>query len=259
MRRATPDSEALGSSEDEKPWPTAPSFGSLPRKENGVPGIGGGIWSTQRRGSFKMEKAAHRNAARDARLGAPNQPRMGLRAESTPSPAASESSAALPFAIPLQPTPKAGRSLSHSQGQRENLQALGTRPSSNEHAPVLPLGLLTEEEVDTETESELGGALTQTTSHPPIGTLQRTSTYPSTYDAYHASRQASNTAAGAPQTAKVDRRFEAAFSNLTFGESLRRPAESVAIEYILIFIPQQNRHSDEASGKVILAGTTYLT
>ena len=219
-RRATPDSEALASSEDERPWPTAPSFGSLPRKENGVPGLGGGIWSTQKRGSFKMEKAAQRNAAREARLGAPNQPRSGLRAEGTPSPAASDGSAALPFSIPLQPAPKAGRSMSHSQGQREVQLSSGTHPNSTDHAPVLPLGLLTEE-VDTESESEFGGGLTHTTSHPPIGTLHRTSTHPSTYDTYYGrlnGKDFGQTAGEAQASSRADRRFEAAFANLSLGE-----------------------------------------
>ena len=147
----------------------------MPRKENGVPGLGGGIWS-QKRGSFKMEKAAQRNAAREARL-AVNAP-VGLRPGATPSPAASEGSGALPFAIPLQPTPKAGRSLSHSQGQRDfsqgGAQNLGT--NGDREGGALPLGLLTEEDADTETESELGGVLTQTASHPYA--LQRTSTLP---------------------------------------------------------------------------------
>ncbi|KAK6389077.1 hypothetical protein LTR65_007002 [Meristemomyces frigidus] len=62
VRRATPDSEAVGSSEDERPWPSSTSFGSLPRKEQGMPGLPGGIWSTQRKGSFKLSEAAHRNA-----------------------------------------------------------------------------------------------------------------------------------------------------------------------------------------------------
>ena len=220
VRRATPDSEAVGSSEDERPWPSAPSFGTLPRKENGVPGLGGGIWS-QKRGSFKMEKAAQRNVAREARLGAPGSAHSGLRAGSTPSPAASEGSGALPFAIPLQPTPKTGRSLSHSQGQREVLQASGAHIGSNEHASVLPLGLLTEEEVDTETESELGGALTHTTSYPPIGTLQRTSTLPAPYSSYYGgghARDPREALGGAEAGTRSDRKFEGAFANLSLGK-----------------------------------------
>ena len=219
IRKATPDSEAVASSEDERPWPTAQSFGSLPHKENGVPGLGGGIWSTQKRGSFKMEKAAQRNAAREARLGAPNQPRSGLRSDNTPSPAASEGSAALPFSIPLQPAPKAGRSMSHSQGQREVPQTSGAHPGSNNHAAALPLGLLTEE-VDTESEEELGGGLTHTTSHPPMSFLQRTATYPSTYDTYYGTTNGkeSGEITGEPQAgARPDRRFDAALANLSLG------------------------------------------
>lgn len=149
----------------------------MPRKENGVPGLGGGIWS-QKRGSFKMEKAAQRNAARDARLAVNAPGHSALRAGNTPSPAASEGSGALPFAIPLQPTPKAGRSLSHSQGQRDFSHGGGAPFGSNgeRESGALPLGLLTEEDPDTETESELGGVLTQTASHPYA--LQRTSTLP---------------------------------------------------------------------------------
>ena len=219
MRRATPESEAVVSSEDERPWPSAPSFGTLPRKENGVPGLGGGIWS-QKRGSFKMEKAAQRNAAREARLGAPNQPRSGWRGESTPSPAASDGSGAFPFTIPLQPTPKVGRSASHSQGQREVPQNSGTHPSSNDHAQVLPLGLLAEE-VDTETDSELGGALTHTASQPPIGTLQRISTLPSTYESFYAgrsSKEPGEASAGAQPGSRGDQKFEGSFANTSLGE-----------------------------------------
>lgn len=214
LRRATPDSEAVASSEDERPWPTARSFGSFPRKENSVPGLGGTIWTTQKRDSFKMEKAAQRNAAatlREARLVAPNGSRSGLRADATPSPAASDASGTLPFTIPLQPAPKAGRSMSHSQGQRE---------SANDHT-VLPLGLLTEE-VDTESESELGGGLTHTTSHQPMSTLQRTSTFPSTYDSFYGglnSRDTLQSASGAQGASRGDRRFEAALGNLSLGKS----------------------------------------
>lgn len=221
VRRGTPDSEALASSEDERPWPAAPSFGSLPRKENSVPGLGGGIWSQKRR-SIEMEKAAQRNAAREAWLAAPSQPRRGLRTDSTPSPAASEGSGALPFSIPLQPAPKAGRSMSHSQGQRELPQSVGANSSSNDHG-ALPLGLLAEE-ADTESESELGPALTQTTSHPPIGSLQRTSTYPSTYEACYGAlngRDSAAAAVGAQTTPGSDRRFETAFSNLSLEHTRR--------------------------------------
>jgi len=202
----------VASSEDERPWPSAKSFGSLPRKENSVPGLGGTIWSTQKRDSFKMEKAAQRNAAREARLAAPNRTRSGLRAEGTPSPAASDASGALPFPIPMQPVPKAGRSMSHSQGQRE------VPISSNDHT-VLPLGLLAEE-ADTESESEMGGALTHTTSHPPIGSLQRTSTFPSTYASFYGEingREGGQADGGAQAGFRGDRRLDAAFSNLTIG------------------------------------------
>lgn len=168
-----------------------------------------------------MEKAAQRNAAREAWLGAPGQPRSGLRNDSTPSPSASEKSAALPFSIPLHPAPKAGRSLSHSQGQREYPPVTGALSSQPDHAPALPLGLLAEE-VDTESESELGAGLTQTTSHPPIGTLHRTATFPATYNSYYGAsngKEHGEEAAGGEQGAsRGDRRFEGAFANLTLGE-----------------------------------------
>jgi len=177
-----------------------------------VPGLPGGIWSTQKRGSFKMSEAAHRNVAREVRLAAPNAHNV-LRTANTPSPAASEGAenGALPFAIPLQPTPKAGRSLSHSHGQRE--QALASTGSSG--APALPLGLLTEE-TDTETDSELGGPITHTVSHPPIGSLQRASTYSTAFEQLPSSRNGRDSSEGfAPGEA---RRLEAAFANLSFGK-----------------------------------------
>ena len=185
----------------------------------------GGIWSSHSRGSFKLSDQARRNAAREARLGAPNT-HAAARAAQTPSPATSEGAASLPFAIPLQPTPKAGRSLSHSQGQREL-----PLPSPQAHIaggeqqiPVLPLGLLAEtEEADTETESELGTPITQTYSHPPIGSLQRTSTYPNHYDTFHASNNINNRRADTFSDAipgqRLDKRFEAAFADLNLGES----------------------------------------
>ena len=183
-----------------------------------------------------MEKTAQQNAAREARLGAPGQPRSGLRNDSTPSPSASESSAALPFRIPLHPTPKAVRSLSHSQGQREYPLVTGAHSTQPEHAPALPLGLLAEE-VDTESESELGGALTQTTSHPPIGTLHRTATFPATYDSYYGAangRDHGEGGVGAQGGSKGDRRFEAAFANLTLGKLFRAFAPSFSFPRSLV-------------------------
>lgn len=177
-----------------------------------MPGLPGGIWSTQRRGSFKLSEAAHKSAAREVRLGAAN-PHSALRTANTPSPAASDGTGhgALPFAIPLQPTPKAGRSLSHSQGQREH--ALGATGSSG--ARALPLGLLTEE-VDTESDSELGGALTHTFSHPPIGSLHRASTYSTSHDPHYSLRNDHDSLEDfAPGEV---RRLEAAFAGVTFGE-----------------------------------------
>ena len=213
FRTDTPDSDAVASSEDERPWPRAPSFGVLPRNENDVPGLGGGIWSTQKRGSFKMEKAAQRNAAREARLGASNLHFGGFGVDSTPSPSISDGSGALPFSIPLQPTPKAGRSLSHSQGQRDLGLSPAGRTSAHDSALGAPLGLLTEED-DAETDSELGGALTHTTSHPPMSFLQRTTTYPAAYDVYHGGNNARNSPAA---SVGVQRNYEGARFDLTSG------------------------------------------
>ena len=143
-------------------------------------GLPGGIWSTQKRGSFKLSEAAQRNATREVKLGATNPQHPGLRPANTPSPAtSSEGAGSLPFAIPLQPTPKAHRSLSHSHGQREGPQS----GIAGAGAPALPLGLLAEEGSDTESEDGMGGPqLTQTVSQPPIGALQRASTYSAAYD-----------------------------------------------------------------------------
>lgn len=222
MRRATPDSEVLASSEDEKPWPHS-TFGSLPRKENGMPGLGGGIWAHSR-GSFNMNEQARRIAARDVRLGTVANPaHPSVRSANSPSPPAGDTTNPLPFAIPLQPTPKTGRSLSHSQGQREMPPSgMNTQSSSVDRAAALPLGLLNEaEEVDTESESELGVALTQTTSHPPIGTTQRNAAFPAQYDqrtAANLDRTRADTFNEALLQERLDRRFASAFGNLSLGE-----------------------------------------
>lgn len=226
MRRATPDSEAVASSEDERPWPMATTFGSLPRKENGVPGLGGGIWSSsQSRGSFKLGEQARRNAAREARMGAPNN--ASARPANTPSPATSSDHGAnsLPFAIPLQPTPKLGRSLSHSQGQREMpASSTGSTQQAStgiERPAALPLGLLNEEvedgDAESDHESDLGGMLTQTVSHPVFSNLHRTSTLPTQYDSPFS-------AASNPRRSDTfdgsgfDRRYEAEFGDVGFGD-----------------------------------------
>lgn len=209
-RVGTPESEAVASSEDEKPWPSSTSFGSLPRKENGMTGLGGGIWGhgTQKRGSFKLSEAAQRNAARDVRLGV-----SSLRTANTPSPSVSEGpSGSLPFAIPLQPTPKIHRSLSHSQGQRESPQTPGGL--AGQGAGALPLGLLAEDN-ETDADSDIGEQLTHTVSQPPIGALQRSATYSAAY--------------GLPSGAENGRdhsgdRLQAALSQLTLGELLSQQA-----------------------------------
>ncbi|KAI7085015.1 hypothetical protein KC356_g6266 [Hortaea werneckii] len=221
IRRATPDSEALGSSEDERPWPAQPSFGNLPRRENSVHGLPGGIWSTQRKGSFKLSEAAQRNSVREVRLGATNQQPSALRAADTPSPAtSSEGAGSLPFAIPLQPTPKAHRSLSHSHGQRDPPQG------ASSGGPALPLGLLAEEDNDTDSEDGQGAQLTQTVSQPvpPFGALQRASTY-SAYDHLNngESRNGQLEDMGFNQSgARNGRTLEAAFANLGFDAPLKR-------------------------------------
>ncbi|KAI6869766.1 hypothetical protein KC338_g3290 [Hortaea werneckii] len=221
IRRATPDSEALGSSEDERPWPAQPSFGNLPRRENSVHGLPGGIWSTQRKGSFKLSEAGQRNSVCEVRLGAPNQQPSALRAADTPSPAtSSEGAGSLPFAIPLQPTPKAHRSLSHSHGQRDPPQG------ASSGGPALPLGLLTEEDNDTDSEDGQGAQLTQTVSQPvpPIGALQRASTY-SAYDHLYngESRNGQLEDMSFNQSgSRNGRTLEAAFANLGFDAPLKR-------------------------------------
>jgi len=225
MRRATPDSEAVASSEDEKPWPSATTFGSLPRKENGVPGLGGGIWASQSRGSFKLSDQARRIAAREARLGAPNPTHPSARSANTPSPAASEGTNTLPFAIPLQPTPKAGRSLSHSQGQREMpFSSAPSVQSQQAGGGMVPMGLLNEAEEggdDTEDEYEYGsGSLTQHSSQPPLAALQRTVTMPSQYESYGYTKsdRRAETMDEAMFQQKLNGRFEAAFGGLTLGK-----------------------------------------
>lgn len=219
-RRATPDSEAVVSSEDERPWPASTTFGKFPVKQNSVPGLPGGIWSTQKRDSFKLSEAAHRNAVRDVRLGAVTA-HAGLRPGSTPSPSASESAGTLPFAIPLQPTPKTGRSLSHSQGQREVAQTSGPHSGVSHPAGALPLGLLAEE-ADTESESEIGSKLTHTASHPAP---MRTATLPTTYEVHRGGSNGRHhdTRDQSPPSHPAllrGRTFESAFANLALGKSL---------------------------------------
>ena len=164
-----------------------------------------------------MSEVAQRNAnnaGQQLRLGSTNLTHGGLmRAESTPSPSTSEN-AGLPFPIPLQPTPKTHRSLSHSQGQRDFSQVTAS------HMAAHPLGLLPEE-IDTESESELGGGLTHTTSHPPIGSFMRSSTtygFDSVYSAGDEKDRIDDFSIG--QTgAKYDRPIESAVANLSLGMS----------------------------------------
>ena len=187
-----------------------------------MPGLAGAsIWASKR-GSFKMEKAAQRNAAREARLGA--IPPSGLRAGGSPSPAASEGTGVLPFVIPLQPAPKAGRSMSHSQGQREIAPAFGAQ-ARGDHSNPHALGLVAEE-IDTDSEPDLGGSLTQTTSHPPIGSLQRVATYPIRFDDSYTSTSDGNSAeyvARTQNSSGEDQRFGSVFSGLALGKLNRVP------------------------------------
>jgi hypothetical protein len=211
----------------------ATTFGSLPRKENGVPGLGGGIWSSsQSRGSFKLGEQARRNAARETLMGAPNG--IPARTADTPSPATSSDHGAtsLPFTIPLQPTPKVGRSLSHSQGQREMSIVPFSSSASSQQAPTgkerpiaLPLGLLHEEIEDgdggSDRGSDLGGMLTQTVSHPVFSNLHRTSTLPTQFQSpFSASSnpRRSDTFDGSGYDRGYDRRYEVEFGDVALGE-----------------------------------------
>ncbi|EME83249.1 uncharacterized protein MYCFIDRAFT_196582 [Pseudocercospora fijiensis CIRAD86] len=222
-RRATPDSEAVASSEDERPWPMSMKFGNAPMRENSVPGLPGGIWSTQKgRGSFKMSdeksKAVRQNLSQN-RLGPVSS---AIRAGNTPSPSASEGAASLPFAIPLQPTPKTGRSLSHSTGQREVPQTSSAHSNAGGHAAPLPLGLLAEE-ADTESESETGAQLTHTTSHPPMGSLMRTATLPPTFEPSHRNGREYGDNQSPMQSGLLrGKTFESAFANMSLDSPSHR-------------------------------------
>lgn len=229
-------------------------------KENSVPGLPGGIWSTGKRGSFKMDGGTPWGAGRDAaRLGAAVNPaHAALRA--TPSPSTSEG-ASLPFAIPLQPTPKTGRSLSHSQGQREAPQTSGGSHSGAGGGPALPLGLLAEE-VDTESEPDEGSKLTHTTSHPPIGSLMRTATLPAHYDhpGVGNGREHLGDHSPPPQAGLMrGRTFESAFQNLSLGESSPMNEALTITEHYLTDIDLQNNRIVVLNGRATLAGTMCPT
>ncbi|KAF2864275.1 PSP1-domain-containing protein [Piedraia hortae CBS 480.64] len=190
--RATPDSEAVAS-EDERPWPTRPSFGSLPRREMSVPGLPGDIWTAQRRDSFRMAES------RKPPLASPGS----WRPTQSPSPPSSDGAAPLPIAIPPQPMPKPHRSLSHSLGQRDASQAtMSPAPWS--------LGLLTEEADD----DRLGAPLFQTVSNP-LATLHRDSTTSATHDILPGLGMS-------PTTSRLDPRLEAGLAGLTFDRPPRR-------------------------------------
>ncbi|OQO06564.1 hypothetical protein B0A48_08347 [Cryoendolithus antarcticus] len=231
-RRGTPDSEAVASSEDERPWPSTTTFGVLPRKESGVPGLGGGIWATQQRGSFKLNDQTRRAVARETHLGAPNGNHASSRSAATPSPAASEGHNALPFPIPLQPTPKVGRSLSHSQGQREMTFSPPEVQTPQASASMVPLGLLHEAEegdIDTEDGYEPDGDFSRT-SQPPFASLQRTVTMPSQYESFGYSNSGIDRRADTMDAAmfeqRLDRRFDSAYGNFSSDIHLPRPSNN---------------------------------
>lgn len=97
-----------------------------------------------------------------------------------------------------------------------------------ERPSVLPLGLLNEEVEDADGESdrdsELGGMLTQTVSHPVFSNLQRTSTLPTQYDSpFSASSnpRRSDTFDGSG----FDRRFEVAFGDPSLSEYGELPSK----------------------------------
>jgi hypothetical protein len=148
--------------------------------------------------------------------------------DSTPTSAGAGS---LPFAIPLHAQLKTGRSLSHSQGQRElpimsnhNMQAKSTL--SGGQPATLPLALLSEE-ADTDSESDSGHRLTHTLSHPPIGSLARTNTLP-TPGAMHnldnrhevidkMSTQADGRSSGSGSNDMTDHHLASSLAGLAFG------------------------------------------
>lgn len=187
-------------------------------KEDNVPGFPG-IW-TQKRPSFKMSEVSPINPVR---LSAVNPPHAAaLRA--TPSPSSTgDGSGQLPFAIPLKPTPKAGRSLSHSQGQHDKYQGApgGQHLSAGAgQGAQLPLDLLTEE-ADTESDSEVDNMLTQTSSHPPIGSkITRTTTFPAAYGGYQGPSNGRDPSSGrSPPHQNLGRgkTLEGAFAGLSMG------------------------------------------
>ncbi|KAF2718287.1 hypothetical protein K431DRAFT_297051 [Polychaeton citri CBS 116435] len=241
------------SSGDEGPWPSS-SFGSLPqRRDSSVPGLPGNIWAQGPRGSFSgTANAAQamysvRGSSKGRSVGAP--PSV-VRSVSTPSPANSDGSGQPAFTnMPLQPTPKAVRSMSHSHGQQEiPHKPLGGMATGSQPA-ALPLGLLAEE-VDTETESEgdLGESLTHSMSNPlAVNALQRTSTYPLsygfTYGASNGKEGEGDYFSSIPTAGKPVNRLENA-SNVTYDPSPRRPQWHTSLGWDdLPSITESRRHS----------------
>jgi hypothetical protein len=180
-QQTLPESDAVSSSGDERPWPTSTTFAHAPLRDTPLSGLSGGIWG-QQRGSFKMTDSAKRNAVMEVRRAAGAHSLGGSALSTGDGTPTSAGAGSLPFAIPLHAHLKTGRSLSHSQGQRElpmmnNHSAQGNSTASGGQPAALTLALLSEE-ADTDSESESGHRLTHTLSHPPIGSLARTNTLP---------------------------------------------------------------------------------
>jgi hypothetical protein len=180
-QQTLPDSDAVSSSGDERPWPTSTTFAHAPLRDTPLSGLSGGIWG-QQRGSFKMTDSAKRNAVMEVRRAAGIHNIGGSALSTGDGTPTSAGAGSLPFAIPLHAHLKTGRSLSHSQGQRElpvmnNHNVQGNTSASGGQPATLPLALLSEE-ADTDSESDSGNRLTHTLSHPPIGSLARTTTLP---------------------------------------------------------------------------------
>lgn len=83
---------------------------------------------------------------------------------------------------------------------------------------VRSLGFLPEE-VDTETESDVGGGLTHTASHPPMATLHRTSTYPPTLEALYGTGHQRDSPIASGDAQLSGRKLENALSNMSLGKS----------------------------------------
>jgi hypothetical protein len=114
--------------------------------------------------------------------------------------------------------------------------------SQQSASSMVPMDLLNEaEEVDddTEDEYEYGATLTQSSSHPPLASLQRTVTMPSQYESYgYTSRvdRRAETMDEAMFEQRLNGRFEAAFGGLTLGKLSRFPLPLASL-HLLCFAP----------------------